>query len=108
MVLINQTLKEKHVGNSDGKPRVLAFAGSARKESFNRKLVQAVAETLRSHGAEVTPVDLADYPMPIYDGDVESDGMPENAVKFFELMNSHAGFLIACPERWAGCAGWSI
>ncbi|MAT15075.1 MAG: FMN reductase [Planctomyces sp.] len=80
-------------------PRILAFAGSARRDSFNKKLVSAAAEMARELGAEVTVVDLADYPMPIYDGDEESEnGHPEASNKLYQLMKEHDGFLVACPE----------
>jgi len=79
--------------------KILAFAGSARKESFNKKLVKLAVAGARSAGAEVTLVDLADLPMPIYDGDLEAaQGLPPNAKAFKELMKSHDAFLIASPE----------
>ena len=83
----------------DFKARILAFAGSARTDSLNKKVVKVAADGARETGAEVTVVDLRDYPMPIYDGDLEQhDGIPENAGKLRTLMNDHHGFLIASPE----------
>jgi NAD(P)H-dependent FMN reductase len=80
-------------------PRILAFAGSARRESFNKKLLAAVVEATRAAGAEVTVVDLNDLPMPLYHGDLEDEqGMPENAKKLVALIGSHQGLLIASPE----------
>lgn len=80
-------------------PRILAFAGSARAASFNRRLVLAAVPALRQAGADVTVADLREFPMPIYDGDLEaSSGLPEAAVKFKALMRDHHGFLIASPE----------
>ncbi len=80
-------------------PRILAFAGSARRDSFNKKLVNAAAQGARDAGAEVTVVDLADYPMPLFDQDLEaSEGMPETVRAFKKLMDEHDGFLISCPE----------
>lgn len=79
--------------------KVLAFAGSSRKESFNKKLVKLAAAGARAAGAEVTVIDLADFPMPIFDEDLEkSQGMPPNAKKFKELLKSHHGMLISSPE----------
>ena len=49
------------------KPRILAFAGSARKDSFNKKLVQIAAQGAREAGADVTCIDLKDFPMPLFD-----------------------------------------
>lgn len=80
-------------------PRVLAFAGSTRADSFNKKLVRVAADCARDAGAEVTLVDLRDFPMPFYDGDLEvAHGLPDNARKLKALMVSHDGFLLACPE----------
>ena len=80
-------------------PKILAFAGSARRASFNKQLAAAAAEAARAAGAEVTLLDLADYPMPLYDGDLEErEGLPEPARAFKRVLAGHAGWLIACPE----------
>lgn len=82
-----------------GAPRILAFAGSVRRESFNRRLLPLAIEGARDAGAEVTHVELADYAMPLFDQDRESrEGLPEHARRMKALMKSHAGFLLACPE----------
>ncbi|MEQ9639644.1 MAG: NAD(P)H-dependent oxidoreductase [Alphaproteobacteria bacterium] len=79
--------------------KILAFAGSARRDSFNKKLIKIAAEGASAAGAEVTLIDLADYPMPIYDGDLEvGEGLPENAAKLRALFGSHDALLIASPE----------
>jgi multimeric flavodoxin WrbA len=60
-------------------PRILAFAGSLRNESFNKKLVPIAARAARDAGAEVTVIDLKDFPLPLFDQDLEAgQGMPEN------------------------------
>lgn len=80
-------------------PRILAFAGSLRTDSFNKKLVRIAAEGARAAGAEVTLIDLRDYPLPIYDGDLEaSQGLPDNAKKLKEIFVAHQGLLLSCPE----------
>ena len=80
-------------------PKVLAFAGSLRKDSFNKKLIRVGSDAVRAAGGEVTLIDLKDFPMPIYDGDIESsEGIPPNARKIKELMRAHPAFLFACPE----------
>jgi NAD(P)H-dependent FMN reductase len=80
-------------------PRILAFAGSARRDSLNRKLLAvAVAET-RAAGGEVTLLDLNDYALPLYHGDEEeAHGLPANATKLIKLVSAHQGLLIASPE----------
>lgn len=80
-------------------PRILCFAGSLRKDSYNKKLVKVAMEGVRQAGGEPTYIDLRDYPMPIYDGDLEdAEGIPENGKKFKKLLIEHHGFLISCPE----------
>ena len=79
--------------------KVLAFAGSSRKDSFNKKLVKIAASGAESAGGTVTVIDLADYPMPIYNGDLETKkGLPKKAKEFKNLLIEHHGFLIASPE----------
>lgn len=79
-------------------PKILAFAGSARQDSFNKKLVKIAAEGARTAGAEVTYLDFRDLPLPLFDQDLEAEGLPENVLKLKALMKAHQGFLIACPE----------
>lgn len=80
-------------------PKILAFAGSTRKDSWNKKLLTQAVEAAYGAGAEVTVIDLADYPLPLYDGDIEAaQGMPENAKKLQKLFAEHDGFLIASPD----------
>lgn len=79
-------------------PKILAFAGSTRKESWNKKLLKEAAEAAHGAGAEVTVIDLADYPLPLYDGDLEVLGTPENAKKLRQLFADHDGLLIASPD----------
>ena len=80
-------------------PKILAFAGSARRDSFNKRLLQVAAAGARAGGAEVTVLDFAELPLPLFDQDLEAaEGLPENAGKLKALMIEHDGFLIACPE----------
>lgn len=79
--------------------KVLAFAGSLRTESFNKKLVRLAAEAIRTAKGEVTLIDLRDYPLPIFDQDLEAEkGLPENGRKLKDLFLAHQGLLIASPE----------
>lgn len=80
-------------------PKILAFAGSARRDSFNKKLIQIAVKGAQDAGAEVTLLDLADFPLPLYDGDLEAEqGIPENAKALKELFLAHQGLLLSCPE----------
>ena len=80
-------------------PRILAFAGSLRKDSFNKKLVRVAAAGARAAGAEVTELDLSDHRLPVYDGDLEAaQGLPEGALRLKQMFVDHDGLLIAAPE----------
>ncbi len=81
------------------RPKILAFAGSLRADSYNKKLVKIAAKGAEEAGADVTYIDLKDYPLPIYDQEIEdASGLPANAIKLKELMWANDGFLISCPE----------
>lgn len=85
--------------NPTDAPRILALAGSARKGSWNRRILDIAASGARAGGATVTVVDMADYVMPMYDGDhEEAEGLPEAALRLKELFKSHDGLMFACPE----------
>ena len=79
--------------------RILAFAGSARRESWNRKVLEVAASGAREALAEVTVVNLADYPMPLYDADWHAEhGVPPAMLELRNLMMAANGLLIASPE----------
>lgn len=83
--------------------KILVFAGSARRGSYNKKLVPIATGAAREAGAEVTAIDLRDYPAPLYDRDLEDEsGIPENAAAVKRLMTEHDGFVLACPEYNSG------
>jgi chromate reductase len=87
-------------------PKVLVFAGSTRTASFNKKLARLAAEGARAAGAEVTLVDLREFAIPLYDGDLEdAEGLPEGAKRFKGLMRAHDGFIIASPEYNSSVSG---
>ncbi len=87
-------------------PKILAFAGSLRKDSLNKKALAIAVAGARKAGAEVTVVDLKDFSVPLYDGDLEdANGLPENAIKLQDLMLANDGFLIASPEYNSGISG---
>ena len=79
-------------------PRLLAIAGSLRKDSYNRQLAAAAAQMAREAGAEVIEVNLRDYPLPLFDEDIEAAGVPEKAAELKDLFASADGLLIASPE----------
>jgi NAD(P)H-dependent FMN reductase len=79
--------------------RILVFSGSIRTGSFNTQLATAAARALAEAGAEPNQITLKDFPLPIYDGDLEAaEGPPENAKRLAALFAQHRGVFIACPE----------
>lgn len=79
--------------------KILAFSGSIRRDSWNRKLIHVAVDAARAAGGEVTLIDLADYPLPLYNGDLEDrDGLPDNALRLKALFKEHDALLIASPE----------
>ncbi len=89
-----------------GKPKILAFAGSTRNLSYNKRILKYAVEGARHAGAEVTVIDLKDFPLPLFDGDLEKEeGKPENAQKLFDLFLEHHGLLIASPEYNSAISG---
>src|SRR5687767_1760877 len=80
-------------------PKILVFAGSIRTGSHNARLAALATKELMLAGADVTRISLIDYPLPLYDGDLEAkSGPPENAIRLKRLMAVHQGVFIASPE----------
>lgn len=85
------------------KPKILAIAGSTRTDSLNKRLARAAAAAAEEAGAQAAFADLRDYPLPLYDGDLEeAEGIPEYARALKRLFIAHDGFLIASPEYNGG------
>ncbi len=80
-------------------PKILVFAGSLRTGALSGRLAALAAKEIALADADVSHVSLADYPLPIYDGDLEQEkGLPENAARFARLIAAHDGVFIATPE----------
>lgn len=79
--------------------KVLAFAGSLRKESFNKRVVNIAADAASAAGAIVTRIDLRDYPLPIFSEDVEAtEGLPDAARQLKALFLENQALILGCPE----------
>ena len=88
------------------KPRILAFGGSLRRDSHNQKLAAIAAQGAREAGAEVTLIALRDFPLPVFDEDLEkASGMPEHAKRLKDLFREHDGLLISAPEYNSSITG---
>jgi NAD(P)H-dependent FMN reductase len=80
-------------------PKILVFAGSIRSGSMNARLAALAAKEFALAGADVTRISLLDFPMPLYDGDLETrSGPPEAAISLKRMMQQHQGIFIASPE----------
>jgi chromate reductase len=78
--------------------RILTIPGSLRKESYNRKLLKLAEIVLVASGAEVDPLDLKDFPFPLFNGDDEAAGLPDNVKAVKTRIAAADGILIASPE----------
>lgn len=81
--------------------KILAIAGSTRKESYNAKLLSNAVEFINAQnvGVQAQIVNLNDYTLPLYDGDLEEkEGLPANVIKLKKLFMEHHGLLFALPE----------
>jgi chromate reductase, NAD(P)H dehydrogenase (quinone) len=80
-------------------PKILALAGSLREHSYAKRVLRTAIKGAESAGAEVTFIDLRDFPMPIYNADEhEQSGFDENAERFQQILSEHDGLLICSPE----------
>ena len=80
-------------------PKILVIAGSIRTGSFNARLAALAVKELALAEADVSRVSLLDYPLPIYDGDLEArSGPPDNAIRLKRTMMLHQGVFITSPE----------
>src|SRR3981081_2423012 len=79
--------------------KILVIPGSLRTGSLNARLAAGAASQFGKADAEVTRVSLADFPLPIYDGDLQSkSGVPKNAINLKRMIGAHHGVLIVTPE----------
>jgi len=77
---------------------LLVFAGSSRVQSWNRKLAKVAADTARAADAQVTHLELADFDLPLYNGDLEARGIPHNVIRLKEIFHAHPAWLVVSPE----------
>jgi len=79
--------------------KILVIPGSLRSGSLNARLAAVAARELAISGAEVTCISLSDFPLPIYDGDLQAkSGVPKHAVNLKRMLGAHHGVLIVTPE----------
>ena len=79
-------------------PKILVIPGSTRTGSHNVKLAALAAKELTLIDADVTRISLVDFPLPLYDADLDVRNQPANAVKLKQMFMAHHGVFIASPE----------
>ena len=77
---------------------LLVFAGSSRAQSWNRKLAKAAADMASAAGAQVTHLELGDFDLPLYNGDLEARGIPRDVIRWKEIFHAHPAWLVVSPE----------
>jgi NAD(P)H-dependent FMN reductase len=79
--------------------RLLAFAASLRRESWNRKLLGLAVDLAREAGAEVDVAEFHEFDMPLYDADLLAlSGLPAGASELTRRLGAADGLLLASPE----------
>ena len=79
--------------------KLLFFSGSIRKGSLNQKLATYVHRLAVQKGYAADMLSLADYPLPIYNADLQKEeGFPENLKKLKAKLEAYQGVFIASPE----------
>lgn len=80
-------------------PRIVVMAGSSRREAYSRRVAAACAQALKAAGGEVDLIELADYPAPLYNGDLEVEaGLPDGIVRLQQILHACDGLLVVNPE----------
>src|SRR5690242_9096612 len=78
--------------------KVLAVSGSLRRESFNRKALTIAKQLASELASDVREADLKELALPIYDEDIEKQGMPESVARLKDAVGAADVLLIASPE----------
>jgi chromate reductase len=78
--------------------KILVIPGSLRTGSLNARLAAAAVDALVRAEVEVTRISLGDFPLPIYDGDIETAGVPKHAIDLKRMIGAHHGVLLVTPE----------
>jgi chromate reductase len=80
-------------------PKILVMPGSTRTGSHNVKLAALAVKELTLIDADVTRISLADYPLPLYEADLDARvGQPTNAFALKQMIMAHHGVFITSPE----------
>jgi NAD(P)H-dependent FMN reductase len=86
-------------------PKIIAFAGSLRQQSFNATLANIVAKAALYAGAEVEVVQLADFDIPLFNEDLEQQATPKGVQALKEKIAQADGLIVASPEYNGSISG---
>jgi NAD(P)H-dependent FMN reductase len=79
--------------------KLIAFAASLRRDSWNRKLLNLAVPLARDAGAAVDVTDFHELVYPAYNhDDQQASGIPETVQAFGRRMVESDGLIIASPE----------
>jgi chromate reductase, NAD(P)H dehydrogenase (quinone) len=79
--------------------KILMFSGSIRTASLNLRLITRAHEIAVELGHEATLINLGDFDLPLYDGDLEDkDGLPEDALGLKQMISETDAIVISTPE----------
>jgi chromate reductase, NAD(P)H dehydrogenase (quinone) len=79
--------------------KILMFSGSIRAASLNGRLITRAHEIAAELGHEATLINLGDFDLPLYDGDLEDkDGLPADALRLKQMISEVDALVISSPE----------
>jgi chromate reductase len=79
--------------------RILAFAASLRKGSWNRRLLELGVSIAQEAGIEVEVAWFRDFEMPMYDADLDREhGLPPGGLELARRLKAADALLLAVPE----------
>jgi chromate reductase len=78
--------------------KIICLGGALRQDSLNHKLVSVAAEVVRTAGHDTEVLRLRDFPMPLYDGDIEaSSGIPATVKELSRVLSDASAVIVATP-----------
>lgn len=79
--------------------QLIGMSGALRRESLNTKLLMEAVRLGAAEGVAIEVLSLNDYPLPLYDGDIEfGPGIPAPAQELGRRLIDADGLLLVSPE----------
>jgi NAD(P)H-dependent FMN reductase len=86
-------------------PKIVAISGSLRQKSFNAILAKVAAKSAMYAGAEVEVLSLADYDIPLFNEDLESDPVPSGVQALKDKIGDADAVIVVSPEYNGSISG---